>query len=294
MKAERKHELQHNELDDLLVKSGGFLRENGVLILGVAAALVLGVIAYWALLAPRPITADAGLWEDYIFALNDKDPESKLQKFIDDEDRAGQAAAPAVLWARLSLGNLKLAEGTRQLFENREAAQDSLDEAEKNFLVVEKHAARIVELRDRALLGLAETYEAQSKPEEARKRYGMLAKNSPDSPLGKLGVRGERRMAQQNNQEFLTWFAQQKPVKKPNSVSPLDFKDPPEVPGFSVPPLPESGDKPITPGLKIPSKLPDEPGNSDLDPAPESNDEQPSKEPAGEAPGEESPAEKPE
>src|SRR5436190_1754832 len=147
MKAERKHELQHNELDDLLIKGSSFFREHGPLILGVVGVVIVGAIAYWTLLAPRPITADAGLWEE-------------------------------------------------------------------NFLAVEKNAARITELRDRAWLGLAEVYESQSKSEEARKYYGMLAKNSPDSPLGKTGARGERRMAQKNNQEFLTWFAQQKPVKK--------------------------------------------------------------------------------
>src|SRR5436190_24213309 len=150
MKAERKHELQHNELDDLLIKGSSFFREHGPLILGVVGVVIVGAIAYWTLLAPRPITADAGLWEEYFIALNDKDPEKKLQDFIDDEDRAGHAASPPVLWARLSLGNLKLSEGTRKLFEERDAALDSLEDAEKNFLAVEKNAARITELRDRA------------------------------------------------------------------------------------------------------------------------------------------------
>jgi hypothetical protein len=297
MKAERKHELEHNELDDLLVKGSTFLRENGVLIIAVAGVLILGVVLYWALLAPRPITADAGLWEEYVLALSDEDPEKELQDFIDDEDRAGHSSSPPVLWARLSLGNLKLSKGTRKLFEDREAALDSLEEAEKNFLAVEKNAARIVELRDRAWLGLAEVYESQSKPEEARKYYAMVAKNSPESPLGKLGARGERRMAQSNNQEFLTWFAQQKPIKKPaTGLPPIDFNDPPEVPGFSVPPLSEGeGEKPITPGLKIPSKLPDDPGEPGLDSSPESDPEKPQPEkPVEDPPAGEQPAEKPE
>jgi hypothetical protein len=295
MKAERKHELQHNELDDLLVKVVRFLRENGVVLVVAAVVLILAVGVYAYLSSTNAINADAGLWEDYIFALSDsKDAERELQSLIDKEDKGGRATSPPVLWARLSLGNLKLAQGTRQLFENRDDAQQNLEDAEKNFLVVEKNAARVAELRDRARLGLAEVYESLGKPEDARKYYGMVAKSSPDSALGKLAVRGERRMAQKNNQEFLTWFAQQKPVRKPSSGLPNfdDFKDPPEVPGFSVPPLPDSGDKPITPGLKLPSKLPDEPGK---DVEPESDSEKkPGDKPAEEKPAEEPSTEKPE
>ena len=292
MKAERKHELEHNELDDLLVKVVRFLRENGVVlsIAGIVLILAAGISVY--LSSANAITADAGLWEDYIFALSDtKDAERELQSLIDKEDKGSRATSPPVLWARLSLGNLKLAQGTRLLFENRDDALQSLEEAEKNFIVVEKNAARLVELRDRARLGLAEVYESLGQAEDARKYYGMVAKSSPDSALGKLAIRGERRMAQENNQEFLTWFAQQKPVKNPSSGLPnLDFQNPPEVPGFSVPPLPDSGDKPITPGLKIPSKLPDDPGT---DAEPGFDNEKPADKPADEKPAEEKPAEDP-
>lgn len=296
MKAERKHELQHNELDDLLVKVIHFLRENGVVLSVAAIVLILAVGVYAYLSAGNAINADAGLWEDYIFALSDsKDAERELQSLIDKEDRGSRATSPPVLWARLSLGNLKLAQGTRQLFENRDDAQQSLEDAEKNFLVVEKNAARVAELRDRARLGLAEVYESLGKPEDARKYYGTVVKSSSESALGKLAVRGERRMAQKNNQEFLTWFAQQKPIRKPSSGFPNldDFKDPPEVPGFSVPPLPDSGnDKPITPGLKLPSKLPDDPG-AGTDPEPDDG-KKPDDKPADEKPADDPSTEKPE
>jgi hypothetical protein len=262
MKAERKHELEHNELDDLLVKATTFIQQNGLILGIVVVGLALGVGIYTWRMATNSINADAGLWEDYFLALSDsKDPERELESIIDEQDRRGQSAALPILWARLSVGNLKLSEGTRDLFEDREAAVQSLEEAEKNFLAVEKHASRNPELRDRANFGLAEVYESLSRPDDARKYYGLVAKASPESALGKLAARGERRMAEKNNQEFLTWFAQQKPIKKPssnNGLPPLDFGNPPETPGFSVPPLPGSNDKPITPGLKIPSKLPDE------------------------------------
>jgi hypothetical protein len=263
MKAERKHELEHNELDDLLVKTTHFLRENGIVIAIVVIGLAIGAGVYAWRMATQSISADAGLWENYFLALSDsKDAERELESLIDEQDRRGQAAALPVLWSRLSLGNLKLSQGTRKLFENRDDAVQSLEEAETNFQAVEKNAARNPELRDRARMGLAEVYESLSRPEDARKYYGMVVKAGPDSPLGKLAARGERRMAQKANQEFLTWFAQQKPVKKPSSVTPFDMKDPPAVPDFSLPPLPGSDDKPITPGLKIPSKLPEDSSNT--------------------------------
>jgi hypothetical protein len=290
MKAERKHELQHNELDDLLIKTVRFLQENGVILAAAFIVLVVALGVYAYLAAGNAINANAGLWKDYIFALSDsKDAERELQSLVDTEDRAGRAASPPILWAKLSLGNLKLAQGTHQLFENRDDALQSLEEAETNFLAVEKNAARLAELRDRARLGLAEVYESQSKPEDARKYYGMVAKSSPDSALGKVAVRGERRMAQKNNQEFLTWFAQQKPIRKPNTGLPnLDFQDPPEVPGFPVPPLTDSsGEKPITPGLNIPSKLPDPAAEAEPNP---DGEKQPAEAPVDEKPADEKPA----
>jgi hypothetical protein len=289
MKAERKHELEHNELDDLLVKTMRFLRENGVVIAIVVIGLAIGAGVYAWRMATQSISADAGLWENYFLALSDKDTEDELESLIDEQDRRGQTAALPVLWSRLSLANLKLSQGTRKLFENRDDAVQSLEEAEANFLAVEKNAARIPELRDRARMGLAEVYESLSRPEDARKYYGMVVKAAPDSPLGKLAARGERRMAQKANQEFLTWFAQQKPVKKPSAASPFEMKDPPDVPDFSLPPLPGSDDKPITPGLKIPSKLPDDSGKTDNETPPEPKDDA-----AKEKPVDEQPAEKPE
>jgi hypothetical protein len=305
MKAERKHELEHNELDDLLVKTVSFLRDNGIIIAVVVIALAVGTGVYVYRMATQSITADAGLWENYFLALSDsKDAERELESLVDEQDRRGQAAALPILWARLSLGNLKLSQGSRKLFENRDDAVQSLEEAEVNFQAVEKNAARNPELRDRARMGLAEVYESLSRPEDARKYYSMVAKTAPESALGKLAARGDRRLSQKSNQEFLTWFAQQEPVKKPSNLPPFDMKDmkaPSDIPDFSVPPPLNSNDKPITPGLNIPSKLPDNPGNADdgLPGKPKSDtpkdpsaEEIPAEDkPAGEEPAEDKPAE---
>jgi tetratricopeptide (TPR) repeat protein len=273
-KAERRHELEHNELDDALVRFLHVLRENGVVIAVAVGAVILAVGLYVYMFAGTSISADAGLWQKYMVALSDaREPKKELESFIDKQDRDGKGADPAVLWAKLSLGEMLLAEGDRELFENREAARDSLEAAEKTLLAAEKHAARKAELRDRIHLALAKVYESQNEPKKAQEYYDKVAKASPESPLGKLAARGERRLGLESNQKFLAWFAQQKPKPPSKKTSPLDMKNPPEVPDFSLPPLEGSDDKPITPGLKLPSKLPDE----TTEPEPEDQPKRPKK-----------------
>jgi len=295
MKAERKHELQHNELDDFLIKAGHFFRENA-LVLGIAVAvLVLAVVVYVRMFAPRSMSTDAGLWQEYFKALSDRhdfgenNVKQELQTFIDDQEKGHRDSEAAVLWAKLSLGNMNLSEGTRELFEDRERARDHLAEAQKSFESVEKHAGRNAELLDRARYGLGQVYESQGKAEEAVKYYKLVVKAAPESPLGKAAAKGERRLSLKSNQEFLAWFEKQTPIKK-SPAGKLPFEPPSERPGFELEPLDGSNDAPITPGFKLPSKPssessdreksePEGPAKSNEDPTPEKkpDDQEPAK-----------------
>jgi len=277
MKAERRHELEHNELDHLLAKAAQFLRENGVLLGIIVAVVVLAAITYYGFLAERSITAPAGKWNDYFSALSDpQDPKSELRAFVEDEKGSVE---PPVLWARLTLADQQLAEAAEQLFSDRKAAEESLVDAEKNYAAVEKSAGRVPELRDRARLGLAEVYECQNKPEEALKYYEMVLKSSEESPYGKAAARGMKRLSEEKNREFLSWFAQQEPVQRPGGMGrpPFDPRGPlSETPDFS---LPELDDKAITPGLdfpKLPGDIKEVPGTAPLEKTPPPRPEPPS------------------
>jgi tetratricopeptide (TPR) repeat protein len=254
MKAERRHELEHNDLDDLLTKAVRFLRENGALLGILAAVIVLGVLTYNLLVANRSASAPAGAWNDYFYALSEKDPERAMKKFVDEED---DATSPVVLQAKLTLADLQLARAAQQLFEDRKAAEETLAAAEKNYQDVEKSSAR-PELKDRARIGLGEVYESRNNPEEALKYYEMVLKSSPDSAQGKVAARAQKRLTSEANREFLTWFSAQQPAKKASSGGaglPFGPGSPlPELPNFS----PLGNQAPGEDGLEFPgAKLPD-------------------------------------
>jgi tetratricopeptide (TPR) repeat protein len=285
MKAERRHELEHNELDDLLVNAGRFLRDNGVVLGILLAVIVLAVLTYNLLIVGRPMTAPAGAWNDYFYALSDADAERELEKFVADEKGSTE---PAVVWAKLSMADLELAKAAQQLFEDRKAAEESLDAAEKHYKAVEA-AARTPYLLDRARVGLAEVYESQNKPDEALKYYELVLKSSPDSALAKVAARGQQRLSVEGNREFLDWFAQQEPVKKPRRVGGSPFGpggDMPEMPGFGLPGLPSGAglpanaglpagadEAPLTPGLKLPGTAAPESSTPPAAPTPPATDD---------------------
>lgn len=292
MKAERKHELQHNELDDLLQKVAAFLRDHGAILGILVAVVLLAVLTYNLLLAERPMNASAGKWNDFFYALSDKDSTDELTKFIDDEKKATD---PPVLWARLALADKQLAQASQQVFEDRKAAKENLEKAEKNYREVEN--TRVPELRDRARIGLAQVYESQNKPDEALKYYDMVLKSSPETPAGKIAARGHKRLSEEGNREFLDWFVKQEPIKKATrpGATPFGLPGLSDSPDFSVPPVSPQGESPLTPGFKLPS----DPSGANDDPAafptpPEKNPPPPvtppSSEDTGDAP-KEAPAE---
>jgi predicted negative regulator of RcsB-dependent stress response len=238
MKAERKHELKHNDLDDILGRVTHFLRENGVVLAIGAAVVVLVILTYAIFVRTGDISDPAGKWNDYFYALSDDSALEELQKFVDANPNSTEAP---VLWAKLSLADLKFARAARDLFTDRKAAETTLAEAEKLYADVEKAGPRTL-LRDRARIGLAKVYESQNKPEEALRYYDMvLSSTGADSPQGKMAERGKRRLSNPANLEFLAWFEQQQPAPRRTGGIPFDHGQGPdgfpELPGFGLPGL---------------------------------------------------------
>ncbi len=250
MKAERRHDLEKNELDNILSQVLQFLRENWTMLAVGVAAVVLGFITYKLLTHETPITSPAAPgWQQFFLALSDRDAESELEAFLDKSENKN-STRPPVIWAKLLLGERKVAEGARRLFEDRELATESLAEAEKYLSDVEKHAGNDQQMLDRARIGLAKIYESQNKPDDAVKQYDLVLRASPESAQGKMAARGKTRLSSSSNREFLAWFAEQKPFKRPPPGSP-PASPLPEGPDFTIPGL-DSPIQPITPGLKLP------------------------------------------
>jgi predicted negative regulator of RcsB-dependent stress response len=271
MKAEHKPMVEHADHDDPLARVLAFLQENGVAIAIGAVVVALAALLYNVVMWERPLDAAAPLWNDYFLALSDPQSENELENFVDKHQGSTE---PPVLWAKLSLAEMKLAEASRAAFDDRKVASESLEQAEQLFSTVEKSAGRQTELRDRARLGLGEVYESQNKPDEAVQQYDAVLKSAADgaskgggadSPWAKAAARGKQRLSEPENREFLAWFQKQEPVKKAppgKGGLPFDPHRPPNTPDFSLPD--ESSGSPITPGFKLPelpSKSPANKGN---------------------------------
>ena len=90
MKAERRHELKHNELADWLADSiqGVKPHATGVLVgLAVLAAIVLGSVWYFS----GETAAASRAWSQYFYAFNERDPQKVLQNLATEQ--SGSKAA---------------------------------------------------------------------------------------------------------------------------------------------------------------------------------------------------------
>jgi tetratricopeptide (TPR) repeat protein len=233
MKAERRHELKHNELADWIGEHLEPLKPHAPgIVLGAVLlmAIVLGGVWYFG----GENQASARAWSDYFSALNEREPQKVLQNVV--TDRSGSKAA---WWALAALGDMNLGEGAAMLHSDRNEAEKRLEAAERAYKQVE--ASDDPMLKARAWLGLAKVYESKCQPEKAHEYYDMVAKHQPDSAIGKAASEAARRMKDPREVEFLKWFAQQQP------------KRPAPFPGIggNVPGLPS--DLPERPDIGLPT-----------------------------------------
>src|SRR5882762_6152016 len=132
MKAERRHELKHNQLADWLGERMEMLRPHGTgIVLGLAllVAIVLATAFYFS----GETHAAASAWSTYFDAFNDRDPQRVLQDLA-----TKQSGSKAAWWAQASLGDMNLAEGTSLLYSDRKEAQKRLEAAEAAYKQVEQ------------------------------------------------------------------------------------------------------------------------------------------------------------
>jgi hypothetical protein len=238
MKADRRHELQQNELADWLGEKIDALKPYATQItVGVAALLLLIVAGSWWLSGEDKLAARN--WSDYVTALNlPRDSDKALEKLA--LDKPGSTTA---LWAKMSLADASAGLGGRAMFTDRTEAQKQLTKAEAAYKEVAA-AAQDPLLKSRAQYGLGKVYESLCKPQEAAKYYDMAAATQKDTAIGKAAAADAQRMKRQSQVDLLAWFAGQTP------------KRPAPIPGFggSIPGLP--GDLPSRPDISVPGISP--------------------------------------
>jgi tetratricopeptide (TPR) repeat protein len=190
MKSERRHELQKNELAQALDRGLETLRPyTGILLAGALVLAVGMMLTSWWRQASSESSATA--WDDLFGSLNTGNP-SELDKVA--EKNAGSEVG---MWASVLAGDLHLTQGCEELFHNKAMAAQELRKAEDAYLKV-RDQGRSSMLRERALFGLARTYEAlgglQQSDNAMEKAIGSYEQLLKDWPKGTFASVAKERL----------------------------------------------------------------------------------------------------
>jgi hypothetical protein len=226
MKAERRHELQHNELADWVAEVVERIKPYSRAIVGVVVAAAVLLTTY-VVLSGRAERRQSTAWTDYYLALQGPPDtvESDLEAVMREHE--GEAAG---LWAQVALADLKLGEGIKSFFSDKAAAKKNLKNA------VEHYEAALVQAEDpllvaRARFGLARALESQGELKRARQIYEQIAEASGTNAYVSLAEQRLKDLKRDSTQDFYAWFAQQEPVAVPTA----DSSSLPGTPGEKLP-----------------------------------------------------------
>ncbi|MEM7810789.1 MAG: hypothetical protein AAF532_04850 [Planctomycetota bacterium] len=211
-------QLPPTELEKLVEKaqpwasSYGWIAGIAVVVVFVAAFVVRGLVTNGG---------DPAAWASLDDALSDSaDAVVGLDRVT--TEYAGSEASP---WSRVIAAEALLAKGVEQLFTNRAAAVQDLDDAKSRFEALAADAP-FADLRERALFGLATATEALAADaedlEQARTAYERLLQLNPATPYAGVATERVEALKKGDSAEFYAWFAEQDP-KPARLPSPSDL-----------------------------------------------------------------------
>ena len=172
MKSERRHELQHNELAEWIIKSAQAVKPYQNLVVAGLVIVVVAIAAYtWWSGNRAKQTADA--WNELNTGLAAMDRD-RLSKVVEDfpDTHAGRTAT-------VLLADFHLADGCNQRFVNKAPAEQELSKA------IELYESDLKEnpsalLRERSTFGLARAKESKGDLESARQYYKEVVRKWPN------------------------------------------------------------------------------------------------------------------
>lgn len=242
MKSVRRHE---TDLNLWLTQQMERLEENKNTVITLAIAAVAAIVIAAFMLSggdPRAASEWASIYESYTTSNRARD----LKRITENNPRPTAAA----LWAKKSLADEQLREGTEKLFVDRSEAADLLENAAKNYADVAQRASGHSSLVAQAQLGLGRVNESQGNVDAAKKHYAQaIAATGKDTVFGKVAADGIKRLSDPRTAELLAWFQDQKPKppKSPLGLPPgggfdAPLPDRPNI-GFPDSPLNDAGGK---------------------------------------------------
>ena len=171
MKSERRHELQHNELADWLIKAGQKLKpyQNYVVAAVAAGAVGFAVYSWWSHDSASRL---AVAWTEVGDGLETNN-QTILTKVTDDYPDTSAANVAAVVGA-----DWLLADGCNQRFVNKTTAVQQLNTAASSYSL-ELKESQVPALLERATFGLARASETNGDIEAATKHYQEVVTKWP-------------------------------------------------------------------------------------------------------------------
>jgi hypothetical protein len=234
MKAERRHELQQNELADRLGDMIATAREYSQAIIGTVLLVVVVLGAYLYFTGSSRRKEDAS-WNAYIKATDAAmRPGGQLNPLIELTNQ--YPTTTGGLWGRLALADIQFQNGVTQLFENRAQANLFLTSAVDNYAKLRSDTSDRM-LQARATMGLARSYEALNRLSNARLEYDALIARYPNDVWVDEAKRRSADLERQSTRDFYDWFARQDVKPTPTE----DASIPGHKPKFDMRSLPPEG-----------------------------------------------------
>jgi hypothetical protein len=234
MKSERRHELQHNELAEWLVKSAQTIKPYQNIAFTAVMVVLIGVIAYavWSRVSAAQ-TAQA--WDALNAALNSTNPD-KLTQVVDDYPHTTVAHM-----AGLVLADYALADGCNQLFINKIKGKHELSKAVELYQTV-REESREPSLLERAPFGLARAKESLGDAEHIKQAEQLYEEVAAKTPSGAFTAAAAQRLADLKRPATKSLYDQfahfePRPALSPESGGPpsFDLNSLPSEPSAAMP-----------------------------------------------------------
>ncbi len=222
MQSERRHELETNTLAKGLAQWSDRLRPYTNVVLVAIAALLLAY-AGASLWKSHQATGERAAWDAYELAVLEGDGEQRgLQRLASNEEHQG---AQMQEWALLGWADRQLLQASRMYLTNREESNKRLT----NIVgIYEQYAesGSSPEIRNRAQLGLARTYEMKGNVDEARKQYSLV-----EGGLAGVATQRMKELESKTVADSVKWLAT---VPLPKPAAPGGPGIPGKRPGFEA------------------------------------------------------------